>query len=44
MLVKVLEAGAEDMPINVRSVEGVELGKLKFMHYDGKGNAPKYEI
>ena len=44
MLVKVLEEGAEDMPINMRTVEGVDLGKLRLNMYDGAKNDPKYEV
>lgn len=41
---KVLEEGAEDMPINMRTVEGVDLGKLRLNMYDGAKNDPKYEV
>lgn len=46
MLVKVLGEGEEDdvCPVNVRTIQGVELDRLKFQYYDGAKNDPLYVV
>lgn len=45
MLVRVLEE-KEDvvMPINVRTIDGIDLSRSTLSNYDGAKNDPQYEI
>jgi hypothetical protein len=45
VLVKVLEE-KEDvvMPINVRTIDGIDLSRLTLNNYDGAKKDPQYEI
>jgi hypothetical protein len=45
VLVKQLENPEEnDMPINVRTLNGVKLSNLKYQYYNGKASGQPYEI
>jgi hypothetical protein len=44
VLVRNTDPKEEDMPINVRNIEGIDLAGLKFIKYDGAKNDPQYEV
>jgi len=46
VLVKVTDEQEEDpvMPINVRTIDGIDIGSLKLKYYDGAKEDPQYEV
>jgi hypothetical protein len=46
VLVKVLSEGEGDdiCPINVRTIRGIGVGKLRLRRYDGRGKDPQYVV
>jgi len=44
VLVKNIAEEDEDMPINVRTIQGVDLGGLVYQEYDGAANDPQYAL
>jgi hypothetical protein len=42
MLVRV--QGGEKMPINLRTMNGIDLSTLNLQHYDGKAKDPQYAV
>lgn len=43
-VVKVMVPGEDIMPLNVRTIEGVDLQNLEYKKYDGRSNNPQYSI
>ena len=43
MCVQVLHEGEDLMPLNVRTIDGIDLEKLSYKHYDGASEKPVYE-
>ncbi|KAE9370795.1 hypothetical protein N431DRAFT_510119 [Stipitochalara longipes BDJ] len=44
VLVKVMPETEPDMPINVRTMDGIDISTLKMKYYDGAKNDPQYAI
>ena len=46
VLVRLTDPKEDEMPINVRTIEGIDLWDLKLHKYNGreKGPGPKYEV
>jgi hypothetical protein len=44
VLVRVTEPEKDLMPINVRTIDGVDLSSLTLNKYDGAKNDPQYEV
>ena len=46
VLVKVTNEGEEDpvMPINVRTIDGIDIDSLTLKYYDGAKEDPQYEV
>jgi hypothetical protein len=46
VLVKVTNVGEEDpvMPINVRTIDGIDIDSLTLKYYDGAKEDPQYEV
>ena len=44
VLVEVTEPGSNIVPINVRTINGIDLGSLRLKKYDGKANDPQYIV
>ena len=44
MIVKVTVPGEDIMPLNVRTIESIDLDRLTYNKYDGKSNAPQYSV
>ena len=44
VVVKVTVPGEDIMPLNVRTIKGIELESLEFQRYAGKKNDPQYSV
>jgi hypothetical protein len=44
VLVRVLDENEDIMPINVRTIDGIDLSSLTLNKYDGAKNDPQYEV
>lgn len=44
MLVQVTVEGEDDVPLNVRTIEGIDLEKLDLKYYDGAAAKPEYTV
>ena len=44
VLVKVMPETEPDMPINVRTIDGIDIPSLKLKYYDGAKNDPQYKV
>ena len=44
IIVKVNVPGEDDMPLNIRTIEGIDLQDLEYQKYDGKSNDPQYSV
>lgn len=44
VLVKVTVPGEDVMPLNVRTIQGIELGNLQYGTYDGRSVDPQYTV
>jgi hypothetical protein len=44
VLVRVLDENEDIMPINVRTIDGIDLLSLTLNKYDGAKNDPQYEV
>jgi hypothetical protein len=44
VLVRVSDEAGENMPINVRTIDGIDLSSLTLKNYDGAKNDPQYEV
>jgi hypothetical protein len=44
VLVRVLDPKEDDMPLNVRNINGIDLDKLTYRYYDGKNAGKEYVV
>ena len=44
VVVHVTEPGEDIMPLNVRTISGIDLDGLTLNRYDGRKNDPQYEV
>lgn len=44
VLVKVTVPGEDKVPLNVRTLQGVDLGALQLQEYNGWANEPNYAV